>query len=237
MREIEDGSLLSFPDFSIGVVAARSERRSAVDHGERAGQRSNQLRAGSEWPIASRDVEGVPAPLLFFFGTSERCGSVFGRGKTTTQVQLEYLGGMSNPIVLPVAATAPGVFGTTGSGQGQAAIVNASDGTVNSTLHPSARGNCVSIFATGGGVTTPASVDGIVATAPLPSPNAAVSVTMGGLPCPIEFQGLAPGLVSDVLQINAQVPSGLSPSASVPLQIRIGSVTSPAAVTVAVQLA
>ena len=180
--------------------------------------------------------DGVPAPLLYASSGQVNIVVPYSvAGKSTTQLQLEYLGVMSNSVALQVAATAPGIFSTTGSGQGQAAIVNAIDGSVNSTLHPAARGNWVSIFATGAGATTPDGVDGIVASLPLPASNAAVSVTMGGLPCPIEFQGAAPGLVSGVLQINAQVPAGLSPGPAVPIQIRIGSVTSPPAVTVAVQ--
>jgi uncharacterized protein (TIGR03437 family) len=132
-------------------------------------------------------------------------------------------------------ATAPGIFSITGSGQGPGAILNASDGTVNSSLNPAARGDWVSIFATGAGVTTPASVDGFVASAPLPVPNANVTVTMGGLPCQLNFEGAAPGLVSGVLQINAQVPAGLTPGPTVPFQVQIGLANSLPAVTVAVQ--
>jgi len=107
---------------------------------------------------------------------------------------------------------------------------------VNSVVNPVAQGDWVSIFATGAGVTTPASVDGIVvASAPLPLPNANVTVTIGGLPCQLNFDGAAPGLVSGVLQINAQVPAELTPGPSVPVQISIGTATSLPAVTVAVQ--
>jgi len=156
-------------------------------------------------------------------------------GKPTTQLQLEYLGVLSDPVTLQVAATAPGVFSINGSGQGQGAILNARDGSVNSASKPAARGDWVSIFATGAGVTTPASVDGFVASAPLPAPIVAVSVTMGGLPCLLNFEGAAPGLVTGVLQINAQVPAGVSPGPTVPIQVRIGSASSSSAVTLAVQ--
>ncbi len=142
---------------------------------------------------------------------------------------------LSSPVTLQVAATAPGVFSITGSGQGPGAILNARDGSVNSALNPAARGDWVSIFATGAGVTTPAGVDGIVASAPLPVPNANVTVTIGGLPCEVNFDGAAPGLVTGVLQINAQVPAGLAPGSAVPVQISIGSANSLPAVTVAVQ--
>jgi uncharacterized protein (TIGR03437 family) len=145
------------------------------------------------------------------------------------------LGVRSNTIPVQVAAAVPGIFSIAGSGQGQGAILNARDGSVNSALNPALRGDWVSIFATGAGVTTPASVDGILASAPLPVPNAPVSVTIGGLPCLLNYQGAAPGLVSGVLQVNAQVPAGLSPGSAVPVQLAIGTVTSSAPITLAVQ--
>ena len=180
--------------------------------------------------------DGVPAPLLY--ASSGQVNAVVPysiAGQSNTQLQLEYLGVLSNSVTLPVAATAPGVFSTTGSGQGQAAVLNARDGTVNSAFNPAARGDWVSIFATGAGLTTPSSVDGFVASVPLPVPNAPVSVTMGGLPCQIQFEGAAPGLVSGVLQINAQVPAGLAPNTAIPVQIQIGSALSSPAVTIAVE--
>ncbi len=180
--------------------------------------------------------DGVPAPLLYV--SSGQVNAVLPysvAGKSSTQLQLEYLGVLSIPVRLQIAATAPGVFSINGSGQGPGAILNARDGSVNSASKPAARGDWVSIFATGAGVTTPASVDGFVASAPLPAPIAGVSVTMGGVPCLLNFEGAAPGLVSGVLQINAQVPAGVSPGLAVPVQLRIGSAGSSPAVTLAVQ--
>jgi uncharacterized protein (TIGR03437 family) len=180
--------------------------------------------------------DGVPAPLLYASSGQVNVVVPYSvAGNSTTVLQLEYLGALSNPVTLRVAATAPGVFSIAGSGQGQGAILNAVDGSVNSVLNPAARGDWVSIFATGAGITTPPSVDGFVPSAPLPSPNANVSVTIGGLPCQLDFDGAAPGLVSGVLQINAQVPAGLMPGAAVPVQVSIGSSSSLPAVTVAVQ--
>lgn len=180
--------------------------------------------------------DGVPAPLLY--ASSRQINVVVPyevAEKSVTQLQVEFLGVFSNPIPLQVAATSPGIFSATGSGSGQGAILNARDDSVNSALHPAARGDWVSIFATGGGVTTPASADGLVSSAPLPAPIANVSVTIGGVPCQINFEGAAPGLVSGVLQINAQVPAGIAAGPAVPVELRIGAATSLSQVTVAVQ--
>jgi uncharacterized protein (TIGR03437 family) len=180
--------------------------------------------------------DGVPAPLLYASAQQVNVVVPYSvSGKSSTELQLEYLGVASNPVTLQVAATAPGVFSITGSGVGPGAILNTRDGTVNSALNPAARGDWVSIFATGAGVTNPGSVDGIVAALPLPVPIANVSATMGGLPCALNFEGAAPGLVSGVLQINAQVPAGLTPGPAVPVQVSIGSANSAPSVTLAVQ--
>jgi uncharacterized protein (TIGR03437 family) len=180
--------------------------------------------------------DGVPAPLLYASAGQVNAVVPYSvAGNSTTQLQVEYLGVLSNQVALQVAATAPGIFSVTGSGQGQGAILNARDGTVNSALNPAVRGDWVTIFATGAGITTPAGVDGFVASAPFPVPNANVTVSMGGLPCQVSFEGAAPGLVSGILQINAQVPAELAPGPEVPIQIGIGYANSLPAVTLAVQ--
>jgi uncharacterized protein (TIGR03437 family) len=179
--------------------------------------------------------DGVPAPLLYASAGQVNVVVPYSvAGQSSTSLQLEYLGALSTPVTLQVAATTPGVFSMAGSGSGPGAILN-SNGTVNSASNPAAPGDWVSIFGTGAGATTPASVDGLVASAPLPVPNANVSVSMGGLPCPLNFEGAAYGLVSGVLQINAQVPAGVAPGPAVPVQVSIGSASSPMTVTIAVQ--
>jgi uncharacterized protein (TIGR03437 family) len=180
--------------------------------------------------------DGTPAPLLYASAGQVNVVVPYSvAGQSTTVLQLEYLGVLSSPIMLQVAPTSPGVFSIAGSGAGPGAILNSRDETVNSALNPAVRGDWVSIFATGAGVTTPASVDGLLASAPLPAPNANVSVTIGGLPCTTNFAGAAPGFVSGLLQINAQVPAGVAPGPAVPVQVNIGSASSPLTVTVAVQ--
>jgi uncharacterized protein (TIGR03437 family) len=180
--------------------------------------------------------DGVPAPVLY--ASSKQVNVVVPSavaGQASTELQLEYLGVLSNPVTLRVAATSLGIFSLNGSGRGPGAILNVRDGTVNSSVHPAARGDWVSIFATGAGVTTPASIDGFVAAEPLPLPMARVSVNIGGVPCQLNFEGAAPGLVSGVLQINAQVPAGIAPGSAVPVQLTIGSGQAVPAITLAVQ--
>jgi uncharacterized protein (TIGR03437 family) len=180
--------------------------------------------------------DAVPAPLLY--ASAGQVNVVVPNSvasQSTTVLQVEYLGALSSPITLQVAPTTPGVFSIAGSGLGPGAILNSQDLSVNSALNPAARGDWVSIFATGAGVTTPASTDGLLASAPYPVPIADVSVTIDGLPCPTNFAGAAPGLVSGLLQINAQVPAGVTTGPAVPVHVSIGSASSPLTVTVAIR--
>ncbi|HXM42134.1 MAG TPA: hypothetical protein VN924_12835 [Bryobacteraceae bacterium] len=180
--------------------------------------------------------DGVPAPVLFASAGQINVVIPYAvAGESATQVQVEYLGSLSAPISLPVAATAPGIFTLNASGTGPGAILNAADESVNSEANPAAPGDWVSIFATGAGATTPAGVDGLLATGPSYPPNAQVTVSIGGLPCQLNYEGAAPGLVSGVVQINAQVPAGLAPSSSIPVQLTIGTASSQSGVTLAVR--
>lgn len=180
--------------------------------------------------------DGIPAPVLYASAKQVNTVVPFSvAGRSTTQLQLEYLGTLSAPITVQVAPTATAVFSLDASGRGQAAVLNARDGTINSSGNPARRGDFVSIFATGAGVTTPASADGLLGSAPLAQPNASVSVKIGGLPCQLNFAGAAPGLVAGAIQINAQVPAGAPTGPNVPLRVTFGSTTSQSGITVAVE--
>jgi uncharacterized protein (TIGR03437 family) len=182
--------------------------------------------------------DGLPAPITYAgAGQVNAVVPYEVAGNSATQLQVEYLGAVSAPISLPVAAVSPGLFTAAASGTGQAAILNITDFTVNSATNPAAHGAYVAIFGTGIGVTTPASTDGLLAAPPygqVPS-NVPVIVTMGGIVCQTNYVGAAPGLISGALQINAQVPAGVTPGPSVPLVVTIGGASSQSGVTLAVK--
>ena len=58
---------------------------------------------------------------------------------------------------------------------------------------------------------------------------------MGGIPCQTNYVGAAPGLIAGAMQINAQVPAGVTPGPSVPLLVTIGGVSAQTGVTLAVK--
>ncbi len=61
---------------------------------------------------------------------------------------------------LSAAAFVPGIFRLTGTGQGQAAVVN-SDGTTNGSKNPATRGSRLSVYGTGFGVFNAAARNGL----------------------------------------------------------------------------
>jgi uncharacterized protein (TIGR03437 family) len=139
---------------------------------------------------------------------------------------------------LPVAAAAPGLFTANASGSGPGAILNNIDYSLNSAANPVPIGGYVDIYLTGAGTTTPASVDGLLVSAPYPQLNGAVTVSIGGVACQpsqIAYAGAAPFLISGLTQITVQVPEGVTAGATVPLAITIGGVSAQGGVTLAVE--
>jgi uncharacterized protein (TIGR03437 family) len=176
---------------------------------------------------------GIPAPVLY--ASADQVGVVVPYGVTGSRatVVAQYQEQTSAPVTLTVAQSAPALFTLGSSGAGQAAAINA-DGTVNTAGNPAKIGSYVSLYATGGGETSPAGVDGSVASASPPKPVLPVSVTVGGRVAQVQYAGGAPGLVAGVMQINVQIPSGISSGSAVPVMVNVGSALSQAGVTLAV---
>jgi endo-1,4-beta-xylanase len=190
-------------------------------------------------PVKLSDVrvlfDGIPAPLLY-----SRVGQVSAivpfavAGSTTTQLQYEYQGIVSNTVSVPVKLTVPGLFTLDSSGKGAGAILDTSYHVV-SRDNPARKGDYLLLFATGGGATTPASVDGQIALVPpIPIATAKVTATIGGIDCPVQYAGGASGLVAGALQVNVQVARDV-PAGDQPVVLTIGGASSPPGVTVLVQ--
>jgi uncharacterized protein (TIGR03437 family) len=159
--------------------------------------------------------------------------SVEGREWSTMRV--ESPDGNAFTVPVPVATATPSIFTAQGGGSGQGAVLN-QDGTANSVQNPAVRGSVVSIFATGTGPLAPAVADGaILSTNQPPALAFPVTVTIGGLPATVTYQGGAPGQVAGMAQINAVVPNGVRAGAAVSVRIAAGGVSSPNRVTLAVK--
>jgi len=177
--------------------------------------------------------DGNPAPLLYASAGQINAVVPFAvAGQSTTLMQVSQAGGATFTATLPVSTAAPATFVIGPSAQG--AILNG-DLSVNSAAHPAARGSWIAIYATGTGLLNPSVADGtIVAATNLPRSVASISVTIGGQPAAVNYQGGAPGLVAGAMQINAQVPDDVTPGPAVPVTIQAGNVAGLNTVTVAV---
>jgi uncharacterized protein (TIGR03437 family) len=125
--------------------------------------------------------DGIPAALLYMSATEVECVTPFGiTGGGATKAQVTYNGGKSNVVTMPVSAASPEVL----------SVLNP-DYSVNSPSNPAPAGSIMSLYVNGAGQTVPATVDGVVNTAPLAQPNGPVTVTNQGVAQRVTFSAAA----------------------------------------------
>ncbi|MBC8167381.1 MAG: hypothetical protein H7Y20_16120 [Bryobacteraceae bacterium] len=173
----------------------------------------------------SATFNDIPAPI--FFAKSDQLNvQVPYELKDATEARLVVTvnSRASAVLTLPVAAARPGLFSQ---------IWN-QDGTVNSPEHPALAGSIVVLYATGQGVTSPASRTGAVTVDVFPQPQAPTSLRIGGLEAELLFRGQAPGTVG-VMQLNARVPSNVATASAAPVVLKVGDAASQAGATISVR--
>jgi len=209
---------------------------SGIGPGKLAGlQKDAQGRVASYLAGAQVLFNGVAAPLLAASNAQVNAvvpQSVASDG--TVEVVATFEGKVSASVTLPVTASDPALFTHDGTGRGQSAALN-QDGTVNGRTNPARPGSVVVLFGSGFGEWKQSLADGAIVGSSLPTPALPVSVTIGGAPAKVLYAGGAPGLVSGVVQINAQVPAGTAAGDSIEVVVTVGGKSSRADVTVAVQ--
>ena len=197
-------------------------------------------RLNAEGAVAA-DIEGTrvlfdefPAPMVYA-STNQAAAivpyEVAQRG--STEVTFETAGIRSNPLVLNITRSAPGLFTQNSSGTGLGAILNQDNG-LNSSTRPAAKGSIVVLYATGEGQTTPEGLSGRVAATIFPKPTLPVSVQVGGVDAEILYAGAAPGQVAGLLQVNLRVPEGIA-SGLLPIVLSVGGAPSQPGVMLAVR--
>ncbi|HWF09226.1 MAG TPA: hypothetical protein VG297_12230 [Bryobacteraceae bacterium] len=175
---------------------------------------------------------GVPAPMLYASAFTLAAVVPFEvSAANQADVQVSADGTASAIQTFNVAPAAPGIFTGDASGKGQAAVVN-QDSSLNSDANPAPAGSVISVYATGGGQTDPPDSTGATAEgiARLPGP---VTATIGGQPAQVIYAGHAPGEVAGMLQVNLQVPDGVS--GDVPVVLWMGDAESQTTATAAVK--
>ena len=183
---------------------------------------------------------GFLAPLLYV--SSSQINAVVPyqmAGISSFSVEVTFLGQTSNAFQLTLASTAPGIF--TYAGAEQAAAIQydpKGNFSYNASSTPATAGWTIVLYVTGEGVVVPsANTGGVTASTPpyaTPAAGAPTVLFNNKTPATVSFYGEAPGLVSGVMQLNVIVPPGAGTGA-VPITVTIGSNSSQAGVTVALQ--
>jgi uncharacterized protein (TIGR03437 family) len=179
---------------------------------------------------------GIPAPVLISGPTYVSVVVPYElNGATTANVVVTQNGQTTGNTAIAVAASSPGIFTASSTGiNGGLAVLNA-DGSVNSTSNAAAESSTITLFVSGEGQTSPGGIDGLVSGASsTPTPLLPVTATVGGNGAVVASAAEAPGQVAGVLQVNVTLPSSVTTSSSVLVQVQVGDALSQQ-VSIAVQ--
>ncbi|MBS1858431.1 MAG: hypothetical protein JST11_23880 [Acidobacteria bacterium] len=168
-------------------------------------------------------VNGKAAPIYFVSPGQINFLVPYATGSSTATIVVQNNGVNSNPVTVPVAATAPGVYTLDQSGSGPGAILHA-DYSVVDASNPAAAGETVLIYLTGMGTVSPTLADGTAGTSGTlyRATNSNITVLVAGKPGTVLFNGLAPGYPG-LYQINVTLPAPLANSGALPLAIQTGN--------------
>lgn len=178
-------------------------------------------------PLSVADVkvffDDIPSPLIYASNGQVNAIVPYGLKASSTKARVEVQGRRSLEVSLPVAAAAPGIFN---------GITN-QNGGYNSPAQPAARGEIITLYATGVGQTTPAGVDGLLPqSGKWPAAAANLAVSFAGAPGTVLFQGHT---YAGVLQVNVRVPQNAPTGDRIPVILTVNGASSGADRTVALQ--
>jgi uncharacterized protein (TIGR03437 family) len=133
-----------------------------------------------------------------------------------------------------LATVTPGIFSVDSTGAGQGVVLITSTGQLAAPGTPVSRGQYVTIYCSGlGAVSNPPASGSPAGGNPLSKTVQTTLVFFGQTSVIAEFAGLAPGFVG-LYQVNALVPTSVTPGPAVPLSLNILGIGSNP-VTIAVQ--
>jgi uncharacterized protein (TIGR03437 family) len=155
--------------------------------------------------------DGKPVPMMGISTGKIECFAPRDFGiNTSTSIQVNASGSLSNSLQEDVAPTALGLLSADGSGTGPANARN-QDGTLNSASNPAKTGSSVTVFFTGAG-----------------NPPAAVATQFGGAVSVAPLHGFVPGIYSATFEIPSSVNvNAVSSPLSVSLYAPGGSILVP----------
>ncbi|HYI97559.1 MAG TPA: proprotein convertase P-domain-containing protein [Bryobacteraceae bacterium] len=166
------------------------------------------LTPAGAWPTSLGDVRvnvnGTDVPIRYASSTRLDVQMPFNLTAGTASIRVTYGSNVSGTVSVPVVTTFPGLFALQSGGTGQAKAAN-QNGTLNSLVNPAAKGSIISVYGIGLGAVNPAVAAGQVPpTSPLSLATNTIAASIGGVPVPVAFAGLAPG-IPGLYQLNIQV--------------------------------
>jgi len=188
---------------------------------------TTQQAAATQAPL-SRELGGVrvqigtvAAPLHFVSpGQIAAQMPVEAQPGSSVSVSVRANGRVAAPQTYHVASAMPGIYAFAGG----TALVLDSQSRLITQQNPARGGDLIQIYATGLGATNPPVASGEAAPASSTVTNP-VTVTIGGVPASVLYQGLAPGFVA-LYRVDAIVPSGISAGMAVPIVITQNGISS-----------
>ena len=197
---------------------------------------------------------GTKAPLFFVAPGQINAQVPFEVTGSTATVQVTTPAGTSNTETINLAPASPAIFTANQNGVGQAVVVFANTTTIVGPIksgtdwRPAKTGDTITIYINGLGAVTPSINDGWnscdqsmcapdFSNLTLRNTTVRPVVKMGSVTVPdnlILFSGLAPQFAG-LYQINLTIPDGITVSNQVPVVVQMGSTSSPANVSIAMQ--
>jgi uncharacterized protein (TIGR03437 family) len=166
-------------------------------------------------------VNGLAAPLYYVSAGQINAQIPYATPLGIARVVVQSGATVGDPVWLPLKPEGPGIFLIA---PGQCLAQNL-DWTLNSPTNPAVAGGAATVYLTGIGAVTPGVETGTAAPlSPLSRPVANASARLDQESVPLQFLGLAPGMVG-VAQANILIPAGAA-RAGRQLAIRVGSADS-----------
>jgi uncharacterized protein (TIGR03437 family) len=189
----------------------------------------------------------TPAPLMFVSPNQVNAQLPWGtlpEGAETGTASVVVTRGANSSQArnVQVARFSPGIYTFTGDGLGRAVAVNSSDGTVAQpqgsipgvNSRAVRRGETIIVYASGMGPVDPRVTDGAASMDALRRTTTNPTVLIGGMEAQVIFSGLSPQFPG-VNQLNVTLGANAPTGDAVPIQIRLGGITTTDRVTIAVQ--
>ena len=170
-------------------------------------------------------VNGTPAPIYSVTSTQLSAIVPFGVTGSTATIVVTVGSAKSNSVVVPLAATAPGIFSFPANGISNAAALHGDYSLVSAT-NPATQGEIIAIYLTGLGATKPSIKDGAAApgAAPFALITGPLAIYVGGVQVPanqIYYAGLAPTLAG-LYQVNFMIPNVPAGNVGIAIQTNEG---------------